>query len=453
MNKKIILMNAFTMNAIGHMAHGIWRHDRDRSLNYCQASYWEELATTLEEGMFDSVFIADVVGAYDVYNGNADTSIRNAMQIPTNDPYLVVPIMARVTKNLGFGVTGNLSIEPPFQFARRMSSLDHLTDGRVGWNIVTGYIDNAERRGDTPALRKHDTRYDIAEEFVSLMYALWEGSWEEGAVIRDRSTGVFADPVKVHRINHNGNYFSVNGIHLCEPSPQRTPVLFQAGTSPKGQQFAARHAECAFIGHADLVRSKQVCENLRELAAANGRTPQDLKLFGSLTVVVASTDKEAREKADEIKQFGSLESALAQLSGWIGVDFAKYDLDEPIERMETNRIQGAVEAFFSGPSDKMTLRQVAERMILSGGAPVLVGSPITVADQLERLVDTTGIDGINLSSVLSPETFRDFVNFVVPELQTRGRYKTEYQDGTLREKLYRKGPHLEKPHPSALARH
>jgi FMN-dependent oxidoreductase (nitrilotriacetate monooxygenase family) len=236
---KEIILNAFDMNCVGHIQQGLWTHPRDRSSSYTDLQYWTDYARMLEAGLFDGVFFADVVGVYDVYGGNADAALRGAVQVPVNDPTLLIPAMAAVTQHLGFGVTSNLIVEQPFLFARRMSTLDHLTRGRVGWNIVTGYLDSASRAIGLTGQMAHDDRYDLADEYMELVYKLWECSWEQGAVLRDRERGIYVDPSKVHVIHHHGKQYRVDAMHLCEPSPQRTPVLYQAGSSARGKQFAA----------------------------------------------------------------------------------------------------------------------------------------------------------------------------------------------------------------------
>src|SRR6202045_2401763 len=240
-------LNAFDMNCVVHQSAGLWTHPRDHAVDYTSLEYWTELAQILERGCFDGLFIADVLGVYDVYGGNVDTAISQGIQVPLNDPVLVIPPMAQVTKHLGFGVTCTLSFEPPYPFARRMSTLDHLTRGRIGWNIVTGYLNSAAKGVGMNAQNAHDLRYRIADEYMEVMYKLWEGSWEGGAVVRDKKSGIFANPEKVHSVHHEGKYYRVDAIHLCEPSPQRTPVLYQAGASTRGRAFAAAHAECVFI--------------------------------------------------------------------------------------------------------------------------------------------------------------------------------------------------------------
>jgi len=220
-----IRLNAFDMNCVGHIQQGMWTHPRDQSSRYNELKYWVDYARMLEKGLFDGIFFADVVGVYDVYGGNADAALRSGVQVPVNDPMLVIPAMAAATEHLGFGVTANLIYEQPFLFARRMSTLDHLTGGRIGWNIVTGYLDSAARAIGIEGQIAHDDRYDLADEYMSLVYKLWEGGWDDDAVCADRASGVYADPSKVRAIHHQGPQYKVDAMHLCAPSPQRTPVL------------------------------------------------------------------------------------------------------------------------------------------------------------------------------------------------------------------------------------
>jgi long-chain alkane monooxygenase len=242
-----IILNAFDMNCVAHIVSGTWRHPESQAARYKDLRYWTELAQLLERGLFDGIFIADVLGIYDVYGGGPEAALRSGAQVPVNDPLLVVPAMAAVTENLGFGVTVATSFEHPYPFARRMSTLDHLTGGRVGWNIVTGYLESAARNHGHETITPHATRYDIADEFLEVAYKLWEGSWEDGAVGDDPARSWYADPAKVHAIAHEGPFFKVPGIHLSEPSPQRTPVLYQAGASSRGRAFGAMHAEVIFL--------------------------------------------------------------------------------------------------------------------------------------------------------------------------------------------------------------
>jgi FMN-dependent oxidoreductase (nitrilotriacetate monooxygenase family) len=292
--KKQILLNAFNMNCVGHINHGLWTHPRDRSSDYNTIEHWTDMARTLERGLFDGLFIADIVGVYDLYQGNVDTTLRESIQLPVNDPLMLVSAMAAVTQHLGFGVTVNLTYEQPYLLARRFSTLDHLTRGRIGWNIVTGYLDSAARAMGLSGQVAHDERYDRADEYLEVLYKLWEGSWEEGAVRADKAARVFADPARVHKVRHDGRYYKVDGYHLSEPSPQRTPVLFQAGSSGRGQRFAGRHAECVFISPPSKEAARKSVQSLREQLVQAGRRPDDVKVFVGAAVVTGATHKQAR---------------------------------------------------------------------------------------------------------------------------------------------------------------
>ena len=329
MSKKKILINAFNMNCIGHINHGLWTHPRDNSTTFNTLEYWTELAQLLERGLFDGLFIADIVGVYDVYQQSVDVPLKEAIQLPVNDPLLLVSAMAAVTKNLGFGLTANLTYETPYLFARRMSTLDHLTRGRVGWNIVTGYLDSAAKAMGLTEQVEHDRRYDQADEYLQVLYKLWEGSWENGAVLNDPVQRVYARPDKVHKVKHAGEFYQVEGYHLCEPSPQRTPVLFQAGSSDRGLVFAGRHAECVFISGQTKAATKAQVDKVRASAVAAGRNPDDIKLFMGLNVIVAPTEAQARAKRDEYLSYASPEAGVAHFSSSTGIDFADYELTNP----------------------------------------------------------------------------------------------------------------------------
>jgi alkanesulfonate monooxygenase len=376
------------------------------------------------------------------------------VQVPVNDPMLLIPAMAQVTEHLGFGVTATLSYEPPYPFARRMSTLDHLTKGRAGWNIVTGYLDSAASGMGLSAQAGHDQRYEIADEYMDVVYQLWEESWEDGAVLRDRERHMFADPKKIHRIRHEGRFYKLEAIHLCEPSPQRTPVLYQAGASRRGREFAATHAECVFInGPSKQVVAPQVAD-LRRRAVDRGRGPDDLVIFTLMTVITGRDEAEAKAKHAEYRRYADYDASLALFSGWTGVDFSKYRPEDELRYIQTEAMRSALESFTSAdPNRTWTVRELAEHVAIGGRGPLVVGSPTQVADALTDWVSETGIDGFNLAYAVTPESFEDFVDLVVPELQRRGVYNHDYRPGTLREKLFGAGrAHLAPPHPAATRR-
>jgi FMN-dependent oxidoreductase (nitrilotriacetate monooxygenase family) len=444
--QKQILLNAFNMNCVGHINHGLWTHPRDESAAYNTIEHWTGIARTLERGLFDGLFIADIVGVYDIYQGNVDVTLRESIQLPVNDPMLLISAMAAVTQHLGFGVTVNLSYELPYLLARRFSTLDHLTRGRIGWNIVTGYLDSAARAMGLSEQIAHDERYDRADEYLEVLYKLWEGSWEDGAVRRDKAARVFTDPAKVHKVQHQGRYYQVDGYHLAEPSPQRTPVLFQAGSSGRGQRFAGRHAECVFISPPNKEVARKSVASLREQLVAAGRRPDDVKVFVGAAVVTGATEKEAREKHADYKRHASREAGLAHFSASTGVDYSRYDLDEPIAYGATNAIESAAR---TAEQHGWTRRKLLEMFELGGRYPAIVGDAGQVADELQAWVDETGVDGFNLSRTVVPESYEDFVDLIVPELQSRGVYKTAYAPGTLRRKIFDEADRLPSRHAAA----
>jgi long-chain alkane monooxygenase len=453
-----IRFNAFDMNCVGHQSPGLWRHPEDRSSQYNTIGYWTHLAQVIERGRFDGLFIADVLGTYDVYGGSNEATLAAGTQVPVNDPMLLVSAMAAVTEHLGFGITAGTAFEHPYPFARRLATLDHLTGGRVGWNVVTGYLPSAARNmGQTDQLA-HDERYDHADEYLEVVYKLLEGSWEEDAVVKDRRDCVYTDPAKVHEIGHEGTYFTVPGVAITEPSPQRTPVVYQAGTSPRGLTFAGENAECAFVAAPTRAKLAEAVAKIRAAAVAAGRDAHDVKVFTLTTVITGPDEAAARAKHADYARYVDHRGALALLSGWMGIDFSQYGLDDVIgQDVQTNAVKSAVDTFRSGGSgtnttddgEPWTIRRLAEWVGIGGFGPVLVGSGAQVAEELLEWAQETDVDGFNLAYAISPGTFEDVVEYVVPELQARGAYPVDYEDGTLRHKLFGRGDRLPENHRGA----
>lgn len=439
--RKKLILNLFEMNTVSHITHGLWSLPGNNRHRINDISYWIELAQILEHGGFDGVFLADVVGAYDVFRGGPETAIREGLQIPSNDPLLVIPAMAAVTERLGFGVTFSTSYEPPFSFARRMSTLDHLTRGRVGWNIVTSYLPNAARNFGLADEIPHDRRYAIADEFLDVVYKLWEGSWDDGAVIADAATRTYTDPSKVRYIDHSGENFRVAGPHLSQPSPQRTPVLYQATGSPAGIEFAGRHAELVFTGGrstADFIRN---VEQMRAAAARHGRGQGDLRFIVQAGVVVGRTEEEAADKWRTYRENTSVDGILAHA----GFPFDPTAFSR--ETLVTDALAQVGVAAGSVPTagPDTTIGQLLDGIATGReGRFFVAGTPTVVADEIERWLDEDGIDGINLRQYHSFDTARDFAELVVPELRRRGRLR---EGGpTLRERLFERGPLLPENH-------
>lgn len=445
-----IRFNAFDMNCVVHQSPGLWRHPSDTSSRYTDLDYWIGLAKTLEKGIFDGIFIADVLGVYDIYGDGPEAALRTGAQIPVGDPLPLVSAMAAATEHLGFGITTGTGFEHPFPFARRISTLDHLTDGRVGWNVVTGYLPSAAENLEQLDSFDHDQRYDHADEYLDVLYKLWEGSWEDDAVLADRNSGTYVDPHKVHPIEHVGRHYTVPGIHVSEPSPQRTPVIFQAGASSRGTTFAATHAEVVFVAAPTKAKLAETVDNLRTSLRAAGREPEDVLVYALLTIITDVDDTTAQAKAREYREYASSEGALTLMSGWMGNDFEPYGIDDPVGHIDSNAVQSAVRGFRKSEDDdrEWLVRDLAEWGGIGGLGPVLVGSGESIADQLESWVDDTGIDGFNLAYAVTPGTFEDVIEYVVPVLQRRGRYPTQYEPGTLRHKLFAAGDRVKPTHPA-----
>lgn len=454
MIREPFILSAFSMSTVSHGNFGMWRHPDDRTAQYTSLDYWVDLARLLDDGGFDLLFIADAVGQLDVFGGSADAALTHGVQTPVTDPLLAVSAMAAATRRLGFGITVSTTYEHPYLLARKFSTLDHLTGGRIGWNIVTSLLDSAARNiiGRERQI-PHDERYAIAQEFLDVTYKLWEGSWEDGAVVRDRASGVFTDATKVHPIGHEGRYFSVPGAHLVEPSPQRTPVLFQAGSSTAGREFAAGNAEVVFVSdpRPAVVRSR--VDDVRRRAVEHGRSPDSVRFLSSVEIVVDSTQRAAQAKADELSRYTDLEGGLVLLSALSGVDWSTYGVDRPIEQFDTDASQSILATVddSDGLRQRITLRDYVGKLGGFGG-PLFVGDAPTVADGLADFAARTGVDGFNVAYHVTPGSFVDVAEYLIPELRRRGLAGGEQAD-TLRQRLFPSGSALlPDEHPGAAPR-
>lgn len=450
-------MKVFAFDFFGpaHLSAGLWRHEDDGSADYTNLARWVAYAQLLEDAGFDGMFFADNNGYHDKYGGSVDAALRDAAQIPANDPAYLIPAMAAATKRIGFGVTSSTAYDHPYALARKFATLDHVSDGRIGWNVVTSYSDSAARNLGTGVQTAHDDRYEIADEFIDVALKLWEGSWEDGAVVRDTERGTYVDPTRVHEIGHAGTHFTVPGIFLCEPSPQRTPVIFQAGGSPRGTALAARTAEAVFMNSATKPGLKRQVDALRAKAAEAGRDPSHIAVLQMITIVSAPTDEEAQARYREYLDLVDYDGAMARYSGWSGLDMSQFDPDVPFENVQTNAGQTMVDFFTKIDPDKQwTPRDIAEFNGVGGTSPVIVGGPQTVADELQSWIDETGIDGFNIAHAIKFRDVEDFVRYVVPELQARGAMRTPDGEAmTFRESLFGVGGgRLLPDHPGAAYR-
>lgn len=448
---KQIIINAFDMGCSGLQAPGLWKHPDDKSADFDSLEYWINLAKLLERGKFNAIFLADVLGGYDVYNGpnNIAPAARAGSQWPVLDPSAIVPLMASVTNNLSFGVTFSTLSEPPYHFARRLATLDHLTKGRVGWNIVTSYLDSAARNlldGDN--LPPREKRYERADEYLKVVEELLLSSWRDDAVAKDAKTGIYSNPEGIREINFNGEYFHVPGPSITHPSPQRLPVLLQAGTSSQGKDFAAKNAELVFITNFTPENLAKNIQDIKKLAVEKyNREPDAIKFLQLITTVIGKTHKEAEEKYKNLQSYGDLEGAQALFSGWTGIDIGQFKPEDELRDVGSNAVKGFVANWTKlspgeDPNLKKTREYVAKQITVGGLGPVFYGTASEVADTIEHWVNVSGVDGFNFTYAVTPGTFEEIVDDLIPVLHKRGLVWDDYpakDDGevlTFRENVF-----------------
>ncbi|TXN28734.1 NtaA/DmoA family FMN-dependent monooxygenase [Lacisediminihabitans profunda] len=447
MTTRPLHFNAFVMNTASHIHHGQWRRPDAGQVEFNDVNTWIALARLLEDAKFDGMFFADVSGLYGDSDADFDVYVREGLQIPSNDPTVLLGALAVSTTNIGLALTSNVAQNHPFNFARQLSTLDHISNGRVAWNIVTGVQDNGARNFGLPRLTDHAERYRWAEEYVDVTFKLWEGSWDDGALLKDREGGSFSDPSKIHKIFHVGERYSVEGPHLPSPSPQRTPVLYQAGSSESGRRFAARNAEAVFIiAPTPAIARDQITET-RRLAVEFGRNPGDIKFFQGLSFVIGDTEEEALAKAEEYEEYVSVDGYLAH-SAIVDKAGRVYDPETPIRDVDSNTAKGFLESVAKHITDREPI--VRDLAITRSRSTRIVGTPEQIADRIQEWQDA-GVDGINVINWVLPGSFAEFADKVLPVLRARGLAQTEYAEGTLRKKLFGTDT-LNERHPAARYR-
>lgn len=430
---KRLIFNAFSMNALSHVYHGLWRHPATRQTELNDISTWVELARILERGKFDSLFLADALGLDSGHNGNWDIYAEQGIHFPVNDPTVLAAALITSTEHLGLAFTSSILQSHPFDFARRVSTLDHLSRGRIGWNIVTSTSRNAAQNFGFAGPVAHDERYRWADEYMAVVYKLWEHSWEQDAVLADRAAGRYADPRKIHAIDHQGERYRVRGPHLSSPSPQRTPLLIQAGSSTAGRAFAERNAEATFVVCLTPEAARVAIGGLRAGLVRAGRRPDDLLVFQGLSFVVGSSEEEAARRARALDEYVSTDGLAAHIGRDLGIDFGRLDPDKPVADFNIEGLQGFTRFYEEAhPGKKARLADLVTAMSYNGR---IVGTPEHIADRLAQWQEA-GIDGVNVAYQTTPGSFVEFIDQVMPVLAQRGLAQTDYGAGTLRERLF-----------------
>jgi len=422
-----------------------WRHPENQRHLFDTLGYWQEVAEICEDARLDFLFLADAWGWADVNGERPDICTVEGLDLPRLDPAIVAASLISNTKNLGLVLTGSTLLEQPYSFARRMASLDHLSKGRLGWNVVTtGTAETASQAFGVPMVA-HDDRYDMADDFMEVVYKLWEGCWEPDALERDKA-GRYADPAKVHRIEHDGPFFTSHGYGNTSYSPQGTPVLFQAGSSARGRQFGGRHGECIFLGGSNVRALAEHVRAIRAEAVAEARAADSVKLMSAFSCVVAPTREAAQRKYQEVLDSQTPEVAVASYAWFTGLDLSSYDPRTPMAELHTEMSQTQVSRFAD-----QTVGDVLKDWHAHGvrSTPV-VGSPEDIADEICALADGADLDGFLLTPVIQPGSTVDFVEHVLPILRQRGVAGSDYEAATLRERLLgTETPALRADHPGA----
>ena len=424
----------YVMHSPTYHSLAMWRHPRtDRSYDWRRPELYQHIAQVCERGKLDMVFFADFNYIFDAYQGEPNTAIRYAAQTPMHDPVPLLSWMAAVTSRIGLATTFAVSHQHPYYVSRLFATLDHLTGGRIGWNIVT-YANPHETSKGSGEPSSHDACYDRADEFLEVCGKLWQ-SWEEGALLMDSASGIFADTRKIHRNDHDGTYFRSRGPLHATPSPQRRPVIIQAGASGRGRDFAAQHAEVIFAIQPFVEGAAAYYTDVKNRMRTFGRHPDACKILFGMQIFVAETEQAARDKQTLHNSLVPLEGAVAHLSGSLGYDFSQTPLDAIVQPFEATRSQGIVDMYTKVAGKPLTLRAMAQMHGQSVGFPQIVGTPEQVADQLEAYYQQAGGDGFMLTMAYAPGAIEEFVALVVPVLQQRGLLRTEYTGKTLRDNL------------------
>lgn len=439
-NRRQMHLAAFCSQPGNHASS--WRHPLAATSEILEPSYYQEIARTAERGFFDLVFLADILALTEPRSEARENFLIR--EVPFRiDPFSVLPIMAAATERIGLAATASSSYNEPFNIARRFATLDHLSRGRIGWNVVTTASEPEARNFGEDNIPTHVERYARAGEFVEVVRKLWD-SWQDVALVADKASGVYADRSKIATVNHAGNHFNVRGpLNLPRP-PQGHPVLFQAGTSDIGRDFAARTADAVFLAAQTVEEAAEASAAIRLLAERHGRSASDIRFLPGVLVFVGRTTEEAAERQEELNRLLTPDAGLALLGELLNADLSAFPPDGPFPEIDINDVTGIKSRYrllkAMADRERLTLRQVTERVASAAGHRIVTGNPSQVADQLQAWFETGAVDGYTIMSPYMPGALSDFVDLVIPELQRRGLFRTRYEGHTLRDHLGLKRP-------------
>lgn len=423
--KRQMHLGVFVLGTGNHSAG--WRME-GAFTNGCSLPVLRNIASTAERGKFDLFFISDGL----LMETNDHPSFVNRFE-----PLTLLSALSMVTKHVGLGATVSTSFGEPYHVARAFASLDHLSNGRAGWNVVTTTNNKAALNFTKQRLDEHDLRYEIASEFVDVVRGLWD-CWDDGAVLADAKTGVYLDTSKIRPLDHKGRFFSVKGPLNIERPPQGHPIIIQAGGSSAGQELSARSADLVFsVVNGDKDSAKAAYDSLKQRVVKHGRAPHELPILPGVMPIIGDTDEQAKEQLARLQSWLTPTNALALVSSRIGHDISGYPLDGPVpEFPQTEGGQAFSRALLDmARREKMTLRDLYNVTAAARGHWVIYGTPKRIADTLEEWFVSGLADGFVVMPAYFPGAFDDFVDRVVPELQRRGLYRTEYAGTTLRSHL------------------
>lgn len=429
--KRLLHLNLF-LTSMGHH-EAAWRHSTSEVERTHDFHYYHQIVKQAEAAKMDSIFLAD---RYSVSKQSVKYGQFGGGSL---EPLTLLSALAAVTKNIGLIATVSTTFNEPFNVARKFSSLDHISYGRAGWNVITSGTDEEAQNFNLPQIPPHAERYKRAREFIEVTHKLWS-SWEEDAIVKNKESGIYAADDRVQEIHHKGNFFSVNGPLNSPRSPQGYPVIVQAGSSKDGIDFAAKYAEVVFTAQQSLSDARAFYKALKTTALEYGRSSNEVLVLPGICPIIGQTEEEAKEKEAKLHELTNPEYSLLQLSNRIGLDLTSFPLDEPFPELpEITSIQGHRSRTHlireMAKNEQLTLRQFLKRLAGGRGHFTIAGTPNQVADELELWFQTGAADGFNIMPQLMSEGFTDFTRLVIPELQRRGLFRSEYESHTLRGNL------------------